>query len=290
MSLVTPQRRALSLVTATLYTGGMRSLLVLMITLTSTATLARDVAVLDRGGGPARVALVTAAFQHAGDVVLAPEEVREIDVAYAADCTDAACYARAGVAGGVAVVVVVEAEDIVFVEVEGVSQRRRRAPTEQIAEVVARALDTAHFGTLGTVGLPSGTSLMIAGVPYDGRELPLGAVSVLVQRPGVDPLLLTHDVVAGENTIALPPATAADAELDVGLHPGMIVAGVGVGVGVVGAVVFTIGELQFLDAYNRGDVRGLAAPELLANAGLAVVAVGVVTAGAGVLAMLLSAE
>ncbi len=252
---------------------------------------ARDVVVFDRGGGADRLAAARQALSAAGDTVISDDESAELDVAYAAGCgDDAACYARAGVAGSVEAVFVVYADDVLAVDVKGASGIRKKAPTAAIAVAIDHLLHPAAWGTLDTRALPAGSAVMVGGVAYDGGDLAVGPATVEIRAPGREAVSLTLQVLAGDNVLQLPAEDPAPvAPSTDGVHPGLIVVGAGAATAVAGAIVFSIGELAFLEAERQikqdpsEDLSGDALDDaaLMANVGLGVIAVGVVAGVVG---------
>lgn len=267
--------------------------------LLAAAAHADDVVVLDRGGGAARVSLAAEALGARGDVVLSPADAAAVDERYAADCTDAACYSRAGAAGSVALVVLVEAAHVAVVDVAAGILRRRPAVDGGIATVLAQLREPWRWGTLDTSALPVGSVVVVANngtdAPYAGQGLAVGPLRVFIQdasgnQQSVEVLIVSDGAVV----VTAPVAAAAPVVLDPPLHAGFVVAGVGGGVAGVGLVVALVGEAMFAaipqDPVRAGDLPALTGAATTADVGFVIVGIGVVAAGAGVVWALTAAS
>lgn len=257
-------------------TSFVRSVVVLVVAMWSSWASASDVVVFDRGGGAERTALVRRAAAGPNDTVLTAAESDELDTAYAGGCVDAECYSRAGAAGSVVTVILVQATTITSIDVATATARTRPATNDAIDTVLARLRDPAHFGTLDVSTVPEGSSVLIDGVRYDGGDLPVGPLPVVVRGVDGDRALVVT-VVAG---VATPVVLPAAASIDVGT----IVAVSGAAVAVTGVVVGLLGELWANEALERLQKReraNLAQAEAIEIAGFVGAGVGVVAVAVG---------
>jgi hypothetical protein len=238
---------------------------------------AAEVVVFDRGGGGARVQAVTRAVGAAGHAVVGPDDTAALDVAYAAACADGPCLARAGVAGGVDLVVLAEADHVVVVDVASASWRRRLASDDRLGVVVLKLFEPGRWGTLALPPVPPEAVVLVDGAPWLDEDLSPGPHAVALRDHHGE---RTIDVVvtAGEATSVTWPAPAP------GPPPsapsvGFIVGGVGLGVGVVGLATGLIGEAVFasvpLDPVPDAD----AARTLVTAGSIATIGWGVAVAG-----------
>jgi hypothetical protein len=156
---------------------------VLLMVLLCSAAARADVVVFDRGGGSARTAAARVAAEKAGETVLTVAEAAELEAAYAGGCSDADCYSRAGVAGSVGTIVLVEKAALTLIDVEHATARTRPAATADIGTVLARLREPLRWGTLDGGGLPAGSVVLVGGAVYDGADLAPGNVDVVVRTP-----------------------------------------------------------------------------------------------------------
>lgn len=249
---------------------------VVVLALWSSVANASEVVVFDRGGGAERTAIVRQAAAANGDTVLTPAESTELDTAYGAGCVDADCYSRAGAAGSVGTVLLVEVATITSIDVATATARTRPATNDALTTVLARLRDPAHFGTLDVSAVPAGSAVIVDGARYDGADLPVGPLSVVVRGADGD-RLVTVTIVAGVATPVVLPTAAA---LDVG----SVVAVSGAVVAVVGVVVGVVGEVwaqQALASLQQRQSANLAQAEAIEVAGFVGAGAGVVAVGVG---------
>jgi hypothetical protein len=283
-------------------------LLVMGSVLWSASAGASDVVVFDRGGGRERATLARTAAASGGDTVLTEAESSELDLAYAGGCVDVTCYSRAGVAGSVATIILVEREALTVIDVGAAVARRRPAPTAAIATVLARLAERGRWGTLDGSRLSAGSAIIVDGVTYDGADLAAGPTTVVVRGPDGALQTLVVTVVADRSTeVSLPsstspapsptapssstsPAPSPTAPSGASPAPGVsadLLTGVivsGGGLAVVGLVVGLVGEgmaQQALASLRRREPADLGQAEAIEIAGFVGAGVGVVAVAAG---------
>jgi hypothetical protein len=252
------------------------SVVLLLVACWSSLASASDIVVFDRGGGVERTTRARAAVAAAGDTVLSATESDELDTAYAAGCVDAECYSRAGAAGSVVSIILVEPTTLTLIDVASATARQRPAATAAIDVVLARLRDADHFGTLDGSALPAGSSIVVDGVVYDGADLPVGATPVVVRGPNGETTVVVT-VVANTATPVVLPTTPP-------LDTGTILVVSGAAVAVVGVVVVIVGEVwaqQALNQLQQGQEADLVQAEAIEIAGFVSAGVGVIAAGVG---------
>lgn len=256
-----------------------------------------DVVVFDRGGGPARVAAVAEQVVAGGDVVLGAADTAELDAAYAATCADAACYARAGAAGGVAQVILVEREVLRVIDVAA-AERRLFAADATAVRAALQALRAGKLGRLDTSAVP-GARLIVDGNDYRGEDVVAGSHVVDVYADG-RAVVVEVDVPAGGVGVVPPLPAVASPDVGVGvvpavtspepgLHPGVVVAGSGAVVLAAGLGLAVFNGVVCIDSNGDGspenascvlvgntlpDAKGTSRP------GLEMLSIGLIAAGA----------
>jgi len=289
---------------------------VLAAAVASSSASASDVVVFDRGGGSERTALARTAAASSGDTVLTPTESNELDVAWAAGCVDVACYSRAGVAGSVDTIILVEAEALTLIDVGAAAGRRRPAPTPAIATVLGRLQERGRWGTLTGPALPAGSVMFVDGTIYDGADLPAGTTRVVIRASdGVLQTVVVMVVADQATVVSLPststpststpsmstpststpststpsmstPSMSTPSNAAPGVSPALVtgVVAAGAGVAVVGLVVGLIGEVmaqQALASLQERKPADLGQAETIEIAGFVGAGVGVVALAVG---------
>jgi hypothetical protein len=275
-------------------------MMVTALLLLALAPAAIDVAVVDRGGGPDRVAAVVAAVPQAfaGGVAVAATDVADLDRQYIVPCAaDDACLVRTMASIAVGAIVFVEADAIVAIERVRLRSRRQPAPTTaSLRGALDDAIHPERFGTLVIEGAPTAARILVDGAPWTGGEVAAGSRTIVVDADGFVP----HTVVvavppAGIASVVVPPpvpSTTAVAPTPpptvspTGPPAGVALAGVGVGVAVLGVATGLLGEVQaaaVVAALRRGEARDdLLTWEVVELGGFAVGIVGAILGVVGV--------
>jgi len=279
------------------------------------ATLAQgavDVAVVDRGGGPERVAAALAGVPAVfpGGTLVPAADVVDLDRQYIVPCgTDDACLVRTMASIAVGAIVFVEPGALVVIERVRLRSRRQPAPTlASIGQALDDAVHPERFGTLVIEGAPPDATVHVDGVPWSGGDVLAGQRQLLVEAPGHAPR---------ELRVSIPPAGTASVMVSLTPRPqsstpapapmpstpaapttvtpplGIALTGIGAGVAAMGLVTGVLGEVQaagVVAALRQGERRDdLGLWEAVEITGFAVAIAGGVAAVAGGL-MLASGE
>ncbi len=282
-----------------------------LLTLALVLPGATDVAVVDRGGGPERVAAVAAAVPRVfGNAVAVPAaDVADLDRQYIAPCgTDDACLVRTMASIAVGAIVFVEADAVVAIERLRLRSRRQAAPTTaSLPTALDDAIHPERFGMLAIEGAPVGATVLVDGVRWTGGEVAAGQRTLVVEADGHLSRTLTVTVPPGGTTsvvVPLSPITRPPLSMttpSTTTSPtretpplGVALTGVGAGVAAMGLAVGLLGEFQaagVVAALRNGEARDdLGLWEAVELGGFAVAAIGAVVGAGGIVLLTAGSE
>ena len=235
-----------------------------------------EIAIIDRSGNPRWLDVVakSVATLLPGAVIISAEDARQLARSWTADCgpTDAACFSRAGVAGALTGLILVDDGAVTWVDVEAVTLARRAATAVDVTAVID-ALRHPEWAAPVVVAVPTPTTTPTTTTPT--TTTPTTTTPTTTTPTTTTPTTTTP-------TTTTPPWPAA-----------LVTTGAGAGVAVLGVATGLIAEMLALQAIadiKAGRQADLGTIEAVEIGAFVVAGVGAAVAVGGVVLGLLGTE